>query len=247
LLAEPGTALASENFARLHGVGVGDVVELPGIRLRVVGVVPDYSWNRGTLVTDRLTTYVAAFGDPTADVFDVFVEPETTPARVKTAIEAGGTDLALGVLDRAEVHDLIVNVIRRPFSLALAQQAVLGLVAALGVVTALLISVLQRRRELGLLRAVGATRGQVVRTVLAEAMLMGLIGTALGVLVGLPLEWYVVRLVISEESGFAFPMAFPWSEGLVVGAAAVGLATLAGLLPALQAGRLNVVDAIAYE
>ena len=76
----------------------------------------------------------------------------------------------------------------RVFEIAYLQQVIIGVVATLGVVMALLISVLQRRRELGLLRAVGATQPQVLKTVLAEAMLMGVLGTVLGVLIGLPME-----------------------------------------------------------
>jgi putative ABC transport system permease protein len=107
--------------------------------------------------------------------------------------------------------------------------------------------VIRRRRELGLLRAVGATRGQVLRTVLFEALLMGLIGGALGVLFGLLLEWYALRIILLEESGFRFPMTAPWREAGVIVALAVTAATVAGLLPALRAVRLRIADAIAYE
>ena len=86
--------------------------------------------------------------------------------------------------------------------------------AALGVVTALLISVLQRKRELGLLLAVGATPGQVLRSVLAEAMLMGLFGTVLGILIGLPMVWYVLKVVMVEESGFVLDILIPWKQTL---------------------------------
>jgi putative ABC transport system permease protein len=112
---------------------------------------------------------------------------------------------------------------------------------------ALLISVIQRRRELGLLRAVGATRGQVIRTVLAEAFLMGAIGTLLGLLIGLPLEWYVVHVLLLDEAGFDFPVAYPWLSAAFVAAVAMALAALAAQLPALRAGRLRIVEAIAYE
>ncbi|WP_410971690.1 FtsX-like permease family protein, partial [Salmonella sp. SAL4437] len=72
----------------------------------------------------------------------------------------------------------------RIFLIAYLQQIIVAVVATLGVVMALLISVLQRRRELGLLRAVGATQPQILKTVLAEAALMGLLGTVLGLLMG---------------------------------------------------------------
>jgi putative ABC transport system permease protein len=115
------------------------------------------------------------------------------------------------------------------------------------VVTALLISVLQRRREMGLLRAIGAARWHVVRCVLAEAALMGLIGSAIGFLVGIPLEWFALEVVILEESGYLFPFVVPWQEGLVIAGAALVVATLAGLGPALVAVRQRIPEAIAME
>jgi putative ABC transport system permease protein len=128
--------------------------------------------------------------------------------------------------------------------------ALLGMVAvvtALGVLTALLISVIQRRRELGLLRAVGANKWQVLRTVLAEAVLMGAIGTFIGIILGVPIQWYVVQITLFEEGGFAFPVVLPWKEAGVIAALALIVATLAGLVPAIHAGRLRISEAIAYE
>jgi putative ABC transport system permease protein len=131
--------------------------------------------------------------------------------------------------------------------LAYLQQIVIGIVAALGVVTALLISVLQRKRELGLLLAVGATPGQVLRSVLAEAMLMGMFGTALGLLIGLPMVWYVLKLVLVEESGFILPILIPWKQTAIIAAVSISTATIAGLLPAIRAIQTRIPDALQYE
>jgi putative ABC transport system permease protein len=106
---------------------------------------------------------------------------------------------------------------------------------------------LQRRRELGLLRSVGATRAQVLRSVLAEAALLGLFGTLFGLLVGVPIEWYVVRVVIREEGGFLLPVLIPWGSAALVAGLSLGLAVLAGLGPALHAARLQITEAVAYE
>jgi len=122
-----------------------------------------------------------------------------------------------------------------------------GRVALLGVVSALFISVLQRRRELGLLRAVGASRGQVLRSVLAEASLMGVVGAMLSVLIGLALEWYTVRMLVFDAAGVVFPMLIPWTSAAVVIGGSVAAATLVGLWPAWRATRLRIPEAIAYE
>jgi len=151
------------------------------------------------------------------------------------------------ILKRDELRQRIADMIRRIFGIAYSQEIVVGLVAALGVVMALLISVLQRRRELGLLRAVGATRGQILRTVLAEATLMGFIGTLIGLAVGVPLEWYCVQVILFEEAGFLFPVLIPWLEAGLIAGIALLVATLAGLGPAWHTSRLRIPEAIAYE
>jgi putative ABC transport system permease protein len=88
---------------------------------------------------------------------------------------------------------------------------------------------------------------QVIHTVLAEACLMGVLGTVIGVLVGIPLQWYVLQVVILEECGYLFPMYVPWMAGLVIGLVAMTIATVAGLGPALYAVRQRIPEAIAYE
>jgi putative ABC transport system permease protein len=249
MAAEPGTALVSENFAALYGVAPGDTIELSGVRLRVLGRVRDYSWNLGTVIMDW-DDYRRQFKhpDPKVDVFDVYLRPGADPRAVQTRIgRAFGADKGLVVLTHDQLQRHIANAIDRLYGIAYGQQIVVGVVAALGVVTALLIAVLQRRRELGVLRAVGASRGQVVRSVLAEAALMGVIGTAIGLVVGIPLEWYVLQVAILEESGYLFPVTVPWAEAGVIAAIALLLATLAGLIPALHAVRQRIPEAIAHE
>jgi putative ABC transport system permease protein len=177
----------------------------------------------------------------------VFFRPEADHDRTFATVQQFADREQLLVQNRESVQLYLAGVIDRVFRVAYLQQIIVAIVAALGVVTALLISVLQRRRELGLLRAVGATQPQVMKSVLAEAMLMGLLGTILGFLMGLPMEWYLLRVVMLEETGFVFDVLIPWKEALGIGAISVLTATVAGLLPALHAVRLNIPDAIAYE
>ena len=82
---------------------------------------------------------------------------------------------------------------------------------------------------------------------LAEAALMGVIGGALGLVIGVFLEWYVLRVMILDEAGFLFPMLVPWVPAAVVFGLSVVLATLVGLWPAYHATRLRITEAIAYE
>ncbi|HJZ93137.1 MAG TPA: ABC transporter permease, partial [Gemmataceae bacterium] len=249
-LPEGNVTIVSENFADKWKVRVGDTVTLPGRRgpvdLRVIGIGRDYSWSQGTLFVDR-ARYAELFDDALVDVYHVFFRPEADYDATFEATRQVADRQDLLIQDRPSVHLYLAGVMERLLSVAYLQQVIVAVVAALGVVMALLISVLQRRRELGLLRAVGATQPQVLKSVLAEAMLMGALGTLLGFALGLPMEWYLLRVVMHDESGFVFDVLLPWKEALGIGLISVVASTLAGLVPALHAVRLRIPDAIAYE
>jgi putative ABC transport system permease protein len=249
-LREPRSVMVSDNFATANDVHIGDAITLPGIHgpvdLHVIGTITDYTWSRGTLFVD-FNTYRHEFGDTPPDILHVFTRPDAAAKVRETIARKWGGEDGLIVTSRDELRPMVRDTIRRLYGLAYAQELVVSVVAALGVVTALLISVLQRRRELGLLRAVGASQGQVLRSVLTEAVLMGLIGAVIGLCYGLPLEWYAVRVVLYEETGFSFPVRVPWlAIGVVLGMSLLA-SLLAGLGPAIHAMRLRIPDAIAYE
>jgi len=248
---QPDSVIASDNFAALYGVHIGDTITLTSpdgeLKLHVAGTMIDYSWNHGSLIMNR-PDYLRHFQDPMVDVFDVYLKDGTDFLAAKEAIlKKFGAQYGLHALTRMELQERIDDMIERLYGIAYSQQIVVMLVAALGVVTALLISVLQRRREMGLLRAIGASRTQVIYSVLAEAFLMGVIGTVIGLLVGIPLQWYVLNVVILEESGYLFPIYIPWMGGMIIASAAMVTATLAGLGPAIYAVRQRIPEAIAYE
>jgi putative ABC transport system permease protein len=232
-------------------VGVGQTIELPGpkgpVPLRVIGTVRDYSWSRGSVFVDR-ARYARLFGDDLIDICHVFMRPNPAGSALGgRPVQQYAAAHGLVVTDKDSLQKFLSELINRIYLLAYLQQIVVGAVAALGVVTALLISVLQRKRELGLLLALGATPGQVLRSVLAEAVLMGAFGTVLGVLIGLPLEWYVLRVVMVEESGFVFDVVVPWREAMGIAAAAISTAAIAGLVPALHAVGTRIPDAFLGE
>ncbi len=250
-LSGPGTALVSENFAALYGVSVGDSITLPGatgpVSLRVVGTVIDYACTRGEILVDR--TQLRPSLDDLVDVFDVYLPAgaDADSARQRVQQSPLAARMALCVLTKDEVRSHVLGLVGRLYGLASTQEVVMAIVAVLGVLAAMLISVLQRRRELGLLRALGATQGQVFRSVVAEAILLTGVGVTIGLILSLPLLWYTLRVLLFEESGFLFPCRFPWRTALAVIGLAFVCAAVAGLGPALQARRIRTAEAIAYE
>ena len=241
--------LVSDNFLARHKAKVGDTISVPGphgpVEFQIVAAARDYSWSRGTIFMDR-ARYAKLFGDDLIDICHVFVKADQG-APADAGLKQYTDDKGLFLTDRDSLRKFVSELIGRVYLLAYMQQLLVGVVAALGVVTALLISVLQRKREIGLLLAVGATPGQVLRSVLAEAFLMGVFGTALGILIGLPMEWYVLKVMFVDESGFNLDMLIPWKATLGIAVIAVTLATLAGLVPAWRAIQTRIPDALQYE
>ena len=246
-----GAALASDNFVLRQGIRPGSSVSLTGpdgpLDVPILGSYIDYTWKDGTIVVDR-AWYAEQFKDHQIDIVDIWLRPGADRDSCLSRLRAG-LDPADGlfVLPCAALLEEVRTQLFRVNNLAYAQQAILGLVALLGVVTSLTISVLERRRELGLLRAVGATRTQVMISVLAEAMLMGLAGGVLGLVAGWALEWYALEVMLWDEAGFQFPLMFPWGQAFSMLGASALFATLVGLWPAWRAACLDIPEAVAAE
>ena len=118
------------------------------------------------------------------------------------------------------------------------------LIAVLGIVNTLALSVLERTRELGLMRAIGLRRAQAMRMVIVEAVVISVFGALLGIAVGSGLGAAVVRAL--HNQGIT-QFALPWAQlGTYLGLAAV-VGVVAAVLPAVRAARINVLAAIAHE
>ncbi len=251
-LCEPGTALVSKNFAALYGVHEGDEISLPGaegsVSMRVLGEVEDYTCSRGTVLVDR-RQYRREFDAHLIDTFTVYLPASADVESVRQRIQDSplGAEQAFCVLTRQSLRGHILGMVLGLYRLAYVQEIVVAVVSLLAMVTALLLSVLQRRRELGLLRAVGATPQQVFGSVLVESVLMAILGTATGLLVGVPLEWYTIRILLFAETGTLLPMRYPWHTAATIFVFMLLAALLASIGPALRTGRMRIADALVGE
>jgi putative ABC transport system permease protein len=120
------------------------------------------------------------------------------------------------------------------------------IVAALGVVNTLTMNVVERTREIGMLRSLGMTRRQVAKMILAEAGLMGTIGGLMGLALGLLMSRTILAS-INSMAGFSLTYVFS-VEGIVVGLVlSFVVSQLAALWPASRASKLRVIEAIQFE
>lgn len=240
--------LVSRNFARQFDVGLGDTLDVATprgpLRTPVAGVVVDYVSPRGSIIMAR-PTYAAWWSDHRANRFHVWLAPGAAVDEIRAAIAAGpGRDLGLKVLTQRELYDYHRGAVQRAFRFTRALEVLPLAVAGLGLAEALLAVTLDRRRELALLRASGATRRQVARAAVAEAAGVGIVGWIGGVLMGGVLSLLWVRINFTVQLGW--DLDFHFATGMLPAAAVAALLVSipAGLLPARRASRLPVAQAL---
>lgn len=246
-------AIAS-NLAKQRGYRVGDRITLrtpSGPWSPTVAVVIlDYTSDHGCIFVHR-PEFIRRWGDDRANAFDLFCAPGSTPAQI-TAVAGElrrrfGPRYDLFVTENQAFRKRIMGVVEATFTVTFAMQVVAIGVALLGVVTTLFASTLERTREIGVLRAVGATRGQIARAVVTEAVLLGVVSALLGAALGGLLGVAIVTRIVGGTFGWDLVYVYPWKDALAGGALATALAALAGVLPALRASRVEIVYALSYD
>ena len=243
--------LVSENFSILHGYKLGDVVDIPApdgdLRLPVVGISVDYSDQQGAILIDR-GVYLRHWKDATVDLFRVYLRPGASEADVKRAIlDRFAQNRRLFVLSNREVRAYILKLTDQWFGITYIQIAVAVLVAILGIVNTLTVSITDRRRELGLLQAVGGMRDQIRRTIWLEALTIGMVGTVLGLGAGAVQLYYSLGISERDVAGLRLPYEFPWQIAGWLLPIILAAALIAALGPAESAVRGSLVEALEYE
>jgi putative ABC transport system permease protein len=249
--AEQKGAIIADNLAQLQKLKLGQILEIPTpsgtLRLPIVGILKDYSNQLGTIFIDR-TLYRRLWKDDALDVFRIYLAPGASPADVKSRIlDRFAHERRLFVLTNKDVRTYVLKVTDQWFAMTYLQLFVAVLVAILGIVNTLTVSIADRRRELGVLRAVGALRNQIRHTIWMEALAIGVIGLTLGVAAGAVNLYY--QLTVSRESfaGIALDYTFPYGIVAVLVPVILGAAFGAALLPAETAVRGSLVEALEYE
>jgi putative ABC transport system permease protein len=156
---------------------------------------------------------------------------------LKDSPEVSVGDRSEFIAQQTRVVDQVLVMVQILLALAI-------LIAVLGVINTLALSVLERTRELGLLRAIGLKRGQTMRMVTVEAVVISVFGALLGLVVGVGLGAAVVRALRSEG---ITDLSLPWSQMITYLILAGVVGVVAAVLPAIRAARTNVLQAIAYE
>ena len=243
-LAQVGAAPGDDEETRLRKALL---VLIAILILPIAGIVVDYSDQQGTIIMDR-TLFIRYWNDDTVNVFRVYVSPDARPSEVSQRItERFSGERQLFVLTNRELKGYILKITDQWFGLTSVQMAVAVLVAILGIVNTLTVSITDRRRELGVLRAVGGLHGQVRRTVWIEGLAIGVLGLVLGYALGAINLYYLLEIVHRDIAGMRLDYRFPVTTAMAVAPAILGTAFVAAIWPAESAVRSSLVEALEYE
>jgi putative ABC transport system permease protein len=247
-LTQPNTIAIFEETASDNDWGIGDTitVEWPATGEVDLEVAAIYSENG--LIGDWVVS-LDTFDANVAQQLDVFVlikaEDGADVATVQSDLEEALAPYPnIEVQDQAAFRDKYATFLNQVLNLVTALLVFAVIIALFGVMNTLYLSIYERTRELGLLRAVGLTRRQTRAMVRWEAIIIAVMGALFGVVIGIAFGWALQQALASE--GFS-ELGIPGGQLLIYVVFAAVLGVVFAIGPARRAAKLNVLDAIAYE
>jgi putative ABC transport system permease protein len=242
-----GQLMVDENTARTLNLHAGDTVrvQLSKGDARVFTIAGVYGQTPG--VNGWITAQTEAAKFRTDQPTEGFVQTAQgasiaqIKARIATMLadnpEVSVTDRSGYVQQQTRSLDSVMTMVQMLVALSI-------IIAMLGIVNTLALSIIERTRELGLLRAIGLRRGQLMSMVGVESVVISVFGALLGVAVGVAMGAATTRGL--RDEGFT-TIGVPWAQILAYLALGVVVGVIASVVPAVRAARLNVLNAIAYE
>jgi len=256
--AEPDAVWVSEPFAFRHGLERGQAVELrtPGgwRQFPIVGVFRDYGSEQGVVMMHRSLTWLPRFGDEALSSLALDAAPgvavDDLVARLRqAAARAGGEDpQALSVRSNRALRDASMEVFDRTFAVTAALRGLCLVVAFFGIWSALMALQWERRREIALLRALGAVPRQVVVLVMTQTGLLGLCAGLFAIPVGAVLGGVLAYAINRRSFGWSLlDVSLPWGVAVEAVVLGLGAALCAGLWPAWRLSRAPMASSLRAE
>lgn len=243
-----GQVAVAEKTAKSNGWKVGDVLPVTydddaPARLKIGATFKENEFLSPVLVSGKLI----APHEKTADIREVWVRSQggASAAHEQALVDALGDNPAISVMDQQDIRNSFGGLINTALNIMYGLLAMALLIAVLGVINTLAMSVFERQQEIGMLRAIGLDRRRTKRMIRLEAVVISLFGAVVGVALGSFLAWAIGQTIKNSVPGYA--LVVPWDRiGIfLVLAALVGV--LAAMWPARSAARLNMLTAIKTE
>ncbi len=252
-LLDNGWILVSEIFARQHQVmpeqqsAVILETRQGPVRFQVAGIFQDFFMGGGRVVMSP-KTMTRYWGHDDITALQLFLAPDTPVAplmdTIRQMIPSGSL---IQVQSGADIKQSILAVFDNTFLITSALQFLTAIVALTGILNAVMALLLERAREIGILRACGTLPGQVRRLLVHECFFYGLIAGFMAIPLGAALSWVLIHVINQRAFGWTYDMVLTpgvMVQALVLSSAA---ALAAGIFPALAAGRTHIPEALQME
>ena len=243
-----GEVMIFDDVATKHHWSVGDMLPAEFATTGKAPLIIGGTYSEHRLVGDyliSLETYATYFPEQLDDFVMVKTDPGADPATVERGIVAATAQFGnVEVQDQTAFRDKYAGQVNSLLGLVTALLFMAILIALFGIINTLGLSIFERRRELGLLRAVGMSRRQVKRMIRWESVIIAILGAVLGLVIGVFFGWSLQQALVDQG---VTELRIPAGQlvGYLVFAGFAGV--LAAIWPARRAAKLNVLEAISYE
>jgi putative ABC transport system permease protein len=249
-LQQGNAVLVSSVLSEKYDLQPGNVIQIKtrsGYQpFEVAAVVVDF-YNQGLVVQGSWNDMRRYFRTKEASIFLIKVAEGQSIQAVQERIDnLYGTRYHLVLLSNTSIREQALTLMDQAFSMFDVMALIAIVVGSLGVVNTLTMSVIERTQEIGMLRAIGMTRQQVIRMVLAEAGLMGVIGGVLGVCSGIVLA-RILFIGMTAMSGYDLTFVLPPAGVALSLIAAIIISQVAAVFPSRRAARVKILEAVHYE
>jgi len=249
---EDGDVVVHRRTARERGWEVGDTLQLgegdAAVEARVGAVIDSQLVGTGVLVRDDVFDAVVPAAQASVRIVYVSAADGASPADVeelRTALTSAVEPfLVVTVLDPEQTASAFADQVNQVLVILYALLALSIVIALLGIVNTLALSIIERTREIGLLRAVGLGRLQLAGVIAIESVLTAVYGTVLGVATGIGIGAALPGVLADEGLS---TLAVPWGQVLAILGVAVVIGLVASVWPAIRAARLPVLDAVTVD
>jgi putative ABC transport system permease protein len=251
IMVQQNRAIVSEAFALKHSVDVGDAITLktPGgqLALEIIAIYFDYSRERGYIVIDR-STFKKYYRDTAVNSFIIYLDDPNKLNEVrKEMLTKLGSEFRLIVRSNADLKKDVLEIFDKTFAITYSLEIIAIGVAVLGLFNTLISLILERKREIGILRFIGAFKHQVRRMIWIEAGILGLIGSVMGLLSGMVVSYILIFVVNKQSFGWTIQVHFPYTFIVIITTIFWAVSFASGFYPARLASQLNPREAVRVE
>jgi len=247
----PDRVTISEPLSRRLKVKEGDTVSIAtptGLQpFQVAGVFYDYSRDAGVMLMQR-ANYETFWHDPRINSVALYLRPGTVVQDMIGTIRSGYANARdYSVYSNKALREVVVEVFNQTFAVTQILRLIAVLVAVIGIALNFTVLVKEREREIGTLRAVGVSQGQVRGLIIWESILVATMSVVLGTGSGIALSVVLTEVINKAFFGWTIPLQIPWDQLWWTPVWLLPAGVLASLWPARQASRRNIIDTVRLE